>query len=78
LALIAALCTLATGSRERIRRILLDRPSFRTALGDEQGWIVDLVRALLDAEYSELGPLLRKAEVCLSFSPIPAIRANEE
>lgn len=63
LALLAAICTLATGSRDRIRRVLLDRTSFRTALGDDQGWIVDLVRSLLEAEYSELSALLVKAEV---------------
>jgi COP9 signalosome complex subunit 1 len=62
-AFICAICTLATGSRDHIRRVLTDRASFHTSLGDHQGWVLDLVRAFVEARYSEALTLLRKAEV---------------
>jgi len=66
-AFLTAICTLATGTREHIRRVLLDRASFHAALGDHQGWVMDLVRAFVDARYSEALTLLRKAEVGYSM-----------
>jgi COP9 signalosome complex subunit 1 len=62
-AFLCAMCTLATGSREHIRRVIVDRASFHAALGDHQGWVMDLVRAFVDARYGEALTLLRKAEV---------------
>lgn len=65
IAFICAMCALATGSRDHIRRVLIDRASFHTSLGDHQGWVMDLVRAFVEARYSEALTLLRKAEVGL-------------
>lgn len=62
-ALITALCTLASAKRDRIRRVLLDRTSFRSAVDDSQSWIIDLIRAFMEAQYGEVTSILNKAEV---------------
>ena len=63
MALIAALCVLSTGDRSRIRRVLLERTSFRTSLEDSQTWVLDLINAFIAAEYSKAGQILQRAEV---------------
>ncbi|WOO79818.1 COP9 signalosome complex subunit 1b [Vanrija pseudolonga] len=71
-ALVSAICALATGSREHLRRVLLDRASFHSAVDDSQGWVLDLVRAFVDARYGEAIVILRKAEPYLLLNPLLA------
>jgi len=70
LALCTALLVLATADRTRIRTELVDRTSFREALGDEQGWIMDLIRAFMDAHYGEVSRILQKQEPYLLLNPL--------
>lgn len=63
LAFLTAICAIASGSRDYIRRIILDRPSFHSAVDDSQSWILDLVRAFVSAHYGEALGILRKVEV---------------
>ncbi|ORX38038.1 cop9 signalosome complex subunit 1 [Kockovaella imperatae] len=67
--LVTALCVLATGSRDRIRQELLDRSSFRIGLDDTQGWILDLVRAFMDAQYGQVSSTLAKHEPFFLLTP---------
>ncbi|RSH93652.1 hypothetical protein EHS25_006298 [Saitozyma podzolica] len=69
IALITALCTLSTSTRDRIRRVLVDRSSFRSALDDSNRWILDLVRAFIDARYGDALALLNKHEAMLLLNP---------
>lgn len=75
IALITALCTLATSSRERIRRVLLDRMSFRSAVDDSNKWVLELVRSFVDAEYGRVLEILTKNEVG-SISPAIVCRKH--
>lgn len=70
LALLSAFYVLASSDRSRIRRVLLDRATFKNQLDDSQGWIVDLVRAYVDANYEQVMSLLQYSEVC-PFFPSP-------
>lgn len=70
MALVTAMCTLATAKRDRIRRVLLDRMSFRSAVDDSQGWIIDLIRAFMEAKYGEVTTILNKAEVSVQLSEL--------
>jgi COP9 signalosome complex subunit 1 len=63
LAFLTAILALASGTRDYIKRVLLDRPSFHAAVDDSQSWILDLVRAFVGAAYGEALTILRKAEV---------------
>lgn len=69
LALLTAVCTLATADRDRIRRVLLDRTSFRSALDDPNRWLLDLVRSYMDADYVKVMSLLAHAEPQLLLNP---------
>ncbi|GMK54863.1 hypothetical protein CspeluHIS016_0114490 [Cutaneotrichosporon spelunceum] len=62
LAFLTAILALASGSRDYIKRVLLDRPSFHAAIDDSQSWILDLVRAFVGAHYGEALTILHKAE----------------
>ncbi|WVQ96389.1 hypothetical protein IAU59_003494 [Kwoniella sp. CBS 9459] len=68
-ALIVAFCTLASASRETVRRELLDRASFKAQVEDHDAWIVELVRAFVDARYGEVMKYLAKAEPILLLNP---------
>jgi COP9 signalosome complex subunit 1 len=61
--LISGLCILATGRREQITDTLLDRTSFRTSLDDSQGWLLDLIRAYMNAQYGEVKAIYNRVEV---------------
>ncbi|KAL1409446.1 hypothetical protein Q8F55_003429 [Vanrija albida] len=71
-AFISAICALATGSREHLRRVLLDRASFHSAVDDSQGWVLDLVRAFVDARYGDVIVLLGQAEPHMLLNPFLA------
>jgi len=61
--LISALCVLATGDRERIRENLLNRTSFRTSLEDSQGWMLDMIRAFMSADYGAVEVIFKSIKV---------------
>lgn len=63
--LLAAMCILSSGDRDRIRRIILERSSFRAGLDDTQAWISDLTRAFVSANYQVVSRILAKVEVSL-------------
>lgn len=65
--LIATLCVLATGDRERIRENLLNRTSFRTSLDDSQGWILDMIRAFMSANYGEVDEIFKTIRVSFAL-----------
>lgn len=60
-AFLSAMCALASQSRGYIRRVLLDRPSFRAALDDDRAWVLDLIRAFVEARYDQTLELVQKA-----------------
>ncbi|KAK1923869.1 putative cop9 signalosome complex subunit 1 [Papiliotrema laurentii] len=76
-ALITALCVLSTGDRSRIRRVLLERTSFRTSLEDSQTWVLDLINAFIAAEYSKASQTLQRAEPFLLLNPYLAPHISE-
>ncbi|WVF68867.1 hypothetical protein IAT40_003640 [Kwoniella sp. CBS 6097] len=76
IALIVAFCTLASASRETIRSELLDKPSFKTQVEDHDSWIVELVRAFVDARYGEVMKYLLKAEPILLLNPFLSPHTN--
>lgn len=49
--------------------MLVDRSSFRSALDDSNRWILDLVRAFIDARYGDALTLLNKHEAMLLLNP---------
>jgi len=65
--LIATLCVLATGDREKIRENLLNRTSFRTSLDDSQGWILDMIRAFMSANYGEVDAIFKTIRVSFAL-----------
>lgn len=69
MALITAMCILATGSRDTIRDVLLSRSSFRSAVDDTQQWILDAVRSYADAQYGQVRALISKAIVSHIYQP---------
>ncbi|KAK4689314.1 COP9 signalosome complex subunit 1, partial [Tremellales sp. Uapishka_1] len=69
IAVIVGLCVLATCSRDRIRTTLLDRTSFRAGVDESDKWVMDLVRAFMDASYSEVMEICKKAEPGLLLNP---------
>jgi hypothetical protein len=66
LALITALCVLATGKRSTIQHLLLDRASFRSSVDDSQLWILDAIRGFVNAQYGETLMLFQRHEVSQS------------
>ncbi|BEI80381.1 hypothetical protein CcaverHIS002_0109100 [Cutaneotrichosporon cavernicola] len=72
LAFLTAILALASGSRDYIKEVLLDRPSFHAAIDDSQPWILDLVRAFVGANYGEALTILRKAEPYMLLNPFIA------
>lgn len=67
-AFIAAMGALASQSRSYIRRVLLDRGSFRAALSDRP-WVIDLVSAFVDARYGAALDLVRQAQPHMLLNP---------
>lgn len=67
--MLTAVCTLATANRDRIRRVLLDRTSFRSAVDDSNRWLLDLVQSYMDADYVKVMSLLAHAEPNLLLNP---------
>lgn len=63
LALITAICSMASCSRAVLREKLLERPSFHSSVDDSQSWILDILRAFVDAQYGDALAILTKAEV---------------
>jgi COP9 signalosome complex subunit 1 len=49
--------------------VLVDRSSFRSALDDSNRWILDLVRAFIDARYGDALTLFNKHEATLLLNP---------
>ncbi|KLT39155.1 PCI-domain-containing protein [Cutaneotrichosporon oleaginosum] len=72
LAFLTAILALASGTRDYVKRVLLDRPSFHAAIDDSQAWILDLVRAFVGAHYGEALAILRKAEPYMILNPFLA------
>ncbi|KAK8849405.1 hypothetical protein IAR55_004737 [Kwoniella newhampshirensis] len=68
-ALITAFCVMASADRARIRRVLLDRASFRAQVDDNATWILDLITSFVDAKYGEVMTLLRRAAPILLLNP---------
>ncbi|WRT69387.1 uncharacterized protein IL334_006371 [Kwoniella shivajii] len=76
LALITAFCILASADRDRIRRVLLDRTSFKAQIDDHDSWIVDLISAYVDANYGQVMNLLQRAEPMLLLNPFLSSHAG--
>ncbi|OCF33382.1 hypothetical protein I316_04801 [Kwoniella heveanensis BCC8398] len=76
IALIVAFCTLASASRETIRSELLDRASFKAQVEDHDAWIIELLRAFVDARYGEVMKYLLKAEPILLLNPFLSSHTN--
>ncbi|WVR08336.1 hypothetical protein IAU60_005389 [Kwoniella sp. DSM 27419] len=69
LALVTAFCTLASGDRATIHADLLERASFKSQIDDHDSWILDLVRAYVDARYGEVMRHLQYAQPILLLNP---------
>ncbi|WVQ79475.1 hypothetical protein IAT38_001574 [Cryptococcus sp. DSM 104549] len=76
MALMEAFCFLASADRDRIRRVLLDKASFKSQVDDSQSWVVDLVHAFVDAKYRDVMTLLRRAEPVLLLNPFLSIHTR--
>lgn len=63
MALLAGLLILATGSRDLIRDELLSGTAFRSALDDNQQWLLEAVRLSTDAKYGEMTALIKEHAV---------------
>ncbi|ORY35037.1 putative cop9 signalosome complex subunit 1 [Naematelia encephala] len=68
-ALISVLCILATGTRDRIRAKLVDRPVFRATLNDSGNWILPLVNSFLGARYDQVSSILKSKEAYILLNP---------
>ncbi|KAL7424840.1 hypothetical protein Q5752_000525 [Cryptotrichosporon argae] len=76
-AIITALCLLTNSRRAHIRHELLDRPGFRAALDDASKWMLDAVRAFVDAKYGEAITLLRQHEADFAIIPFVSPHVGE-
>ncbi|WWC93127.1 uncharacterized protein L201_008094 [Kwoniella dendrophila CBS 6074] len=76
LALITAFCILASSDRDSIRRVLLERSSFKAQIDDSSEWIMDLIRSLVDANYGEVMRLLYRSEPILLLNPFLSSHTN--
>lgn len=76
MAFIAAMGALASQSRGYIRRVLLDRGSFRAALADRP-WVIDLVTAFVDAQYGAALQLVQQAQPHMLLNPWLAPHAED-
>ncbi|WWC73396.1 uncharacterized protein I206_107363 [Kwoniella pini CBS 10737] len=69
LALIITFTTLASSNRDKIRRVLLEQPSFKAQVDDSNSWLMELIRSFVDAKYGEVMKLLYASEPTLLLNP---------